>query len=606
MTGLHGWTPPERTPLIAADGTDDSQNSVASSRTDPGVSSGITPNVVRRRTKCFSVVDVGATDFAAHCDEEVSSPGGIQPRCDCSESAQLPGRSCIGDHHPRAEFCSTNCCRPRSSEADLASEAHLARPSGGFWRRSSWVVAAVLALAACAEPAPRSATPDAPDETNEELIGTTDGQAAPGSSPDAGEPPEFNESAARVTRQERRHIYPDPLGDLQAQFGIAPLMLPLGAVTTTDLGIELTMHLDDWWRLESAGPAEFVLAPPGNTIGQLRPNLFFIRPVGYVDPIIAAYEGNPPGDETLPPDGLRQWIDGLDQVVLEGTETFEVSGRQVTRYDVDLDPELGPTSDRCSPGNCVDLLWNAASDSFVLRDEETVRYYEIEDPAGPIVVIVASETGNQAFLDRSDAFMRRLEIGPSAPHPVPSDARWANFSVVERGTWTVSGLPGIEIDIADYSFISQRPGAVLTGHPVVDDGGRAIIQPLTDGTGKRIASAEGLLEAFRADPDWLIAEGETLRWADGDGIERAGYLFSVNARLRGDDPTPPILLAPLEEGDDHRLPAWPAWSPATYMAVEIGDGRVYAIGSLAIESDAMAADVIADILDFASKIRFLP
>ncbi len=465
--------------------------------------------------------------------------------------------------------------------------------------RTVLIVAAVLA-GSCSSPRPESVVPGEVDSRTPDATVTT--EAALGLQPEIP-----NLASALVERQRRRHVVPDPMGDLQEQFGIAPVMLPLGEVTTTDLGIEMTLTFERWWRLESAGPAGIALAPPENPLGRLRPNVVFFRPLGFVDPVLAPSGQFLPGDQSIERDQLGNWISALGQVVLLDSEEMMIDGRVVTRYDVDLDPALGPTSDQCSPGNCIDFAWNGASNYFNLRDEEAVSYYEIADPKGPIVVIVAYEEGDSLFGERADRLIRSARFGPSAPHPIPEDTRIANFSTVKAGEWQVSAIPDVRIRFEFYASIAQRPGLVGFGHPV-SGFGASVSRLLMNGAEERLVSAEDVLDALGADEQWNVEVGDEIDWFDADGIERSGRVMLVGTDLVEDDPTPPVLLAMLEEGDDPRLPAWPEVADSTlYLVTAVehgGSARVYAFGTFAADRDPSDPEAISRLVDVGSRLSF--
>lgn len=374
-----------------------------------------------------------------------------------------------------------------------------------------------------------------------------------------------NEASAAVARQERRHLFPDPLADLQLAYGVAPVMLPKGTITTDQLGIRMTMHLDDWWRLEWAGRAQIDMAPPDNPIGTLRPFLSFERPSHIVDPALAPYNVSLPGEGTWPLDGLREWIDALDQVVLLDTETFELSGRSVTRYDVDLDPSRGPTHDGCSPGSCIWLLSTGAQTQIVLRDLEQVRYYEVADALGPILITSIAPIGDNSFLARVDALVRQLEFGPSAPHPIPQDERTSRVIAVPRGRWSIGAIGSVEIEVDTGSVALQRPGrAGIAQGRGMDRPHPAVVRPLTKSDSKPIVTIADITEAFVEDVDWEVEELGAWYFTDLDGREITGVEVTVTGPAGGDQ-TPPILLAPLLDGDDPRMPGWPTGVSSAHL-----------------------------------------
>ncbi len=410
-----------------------------------------------------------------------------------------------------------------------------------------------------------------------------------------------NDPVAAVLRQDRRHRYPEPLTDLEQRFGIAPQLVEPGTITTDSLGIELTLDFERHWVMQESRPGWLVFAPPSNPLGGLRPVIVFQRPVGFYDAEQAPDNDVIPGDQTLPADALADWIAALPQVDLQRTVDLEIDGRTARRYDVDLVPADGPISHECRPIGCLNMMWSGGSDSIVLRGGELLRYYEIDDEQGPIIVINIAMAGDPGFHDVADRIIRGARLGPSAPHPLPEGTIWANWSRMPPGTHTAAALPGIRLTFDGDRAVDHYAGSVTVGEQAWK-GTRLLVGELVGTPGGSIETVDDAATALLDDPEWDTADLGTIELIDGDGTVHEARLISVVLREGRDDPTPALVSAPLEEGDDPRLARWPTM-PGVLIGVAEVDGRIFGFGA-SVRSWEEPEDLTDELIDWVATIRF--
>lgn len=417
-----------------------------------------------------------------------------------------------------------------------------------------------------------------------------------------------NDAVAEVLRQDRRHRYPDPLTDLELRHGIAPQLVERGELTTDSLGIELTLSLDRHWVIQESRPGWLVFAPPSNPLGALRPVIVFQRPVGFFDAEQAPKEEVIPGDQSMPADALEEWIESLPQVELQRRLELEIDGRTVRRYDVDLVPAKGPINPECRPVGCLNMMWSGGSDWIVLRGGERLRYYEIDDEQGPIVVIAIAiaTAGDPSFHDLADRFIRTARLGPSHPHPLPDGTIWSSWVRMPAGTYLAAGVPGLQLTFSRDRVVDQQAGSVTVGDHIWK-GTRGLVGELVGTPEGPIATVEEAVAALLNDPDWETADLGTIELADHVGTVHQARLVSVVSVERDGhrrERTPPLVTAPLEVGDDPRLAGWPTMPGVLIGVIELDDGRLFGLGA-SVRSSEEPEDLTDELIEWVATIQFV-
>lgn len=358
----------------------------------------------------------------------------------------------------------------------------------GFWGR--WIgtgiglIAALALLGAC--------TTDAAEPAAGTVVIRED---------EAARPRVPSEPSAQLLREVRVFGNPAPLGAVQEQLGVAPVVLDLGPMTFDELGISLTLDFPAYWRLDYAQPGTFSITRPDAGLGALLPAVTFHRPIGFAPPPLVASGRLGGGSAAWDPDfELAEWIAAVPQVVVVDQGVIDVDGRSTAWFDVDVDPELGPTKGSCQPGSCVDFLWSGAHTYSVARDLERIRWYEIPDPQGPVIVFVStSEEDFAEVVGDVHALLLSAEVGESAPHPIPHQTAYASIlEIPANESWSFAGVPGVRLTAANYALVEQRPGQLTIWRVTRAnaDGPIGFVLPVATAAGAVVASVEDLVAAI--------------------------------------------------------------------------------------------------------------
>ncbi len=384
---------------------------------------------------------------------------------------------------------------------------------GAGGRRMGMAVAGALFAAACSAPDGVSRPIGPPGDST--LV--ADGDAMDRSDPFPTAPPTSTAPtiphalSPEVYRQERLYIRPDPLGPIAAAHGTPPTLLPPGDHTTDVLGIEATVRLDDWWRLDDEAPGSFTLNRPDAPLDPAAtPAIVFERPVGLVAPGRVADDNLLPGEYPFAPDGLVSWLglwlDEVPQIEVLATGEAVAGDRTGWWYEIEVDPDAGPTLDGCSPDPCVHAWWSGASAQIVARAGESLRYYEFPDPAGPVFVLVAAnEDEYEEWVAAADRLIRVASFGNSAPHPVPDGLSVGLVRGHDPGAeWRFVAFPGLVIRTEEFRFSQQQPGKLrfepwIRNHyaHIVD---AAVVRPYQDAVGNSLGSIDEVVEVLDASP----------------------------------------------------------------------------------------------------------
>ncbi len=475
-----------------------------------------------------------------------------------------PGPSSVDD--------AENCCSTSTGQVDVAAEKAASRrgdkrrrmTDGTMWRAAAHRVAilALVASGCSSTTSTTNATVRAPstNASANEIAANDDGPAIP------------NEPSAVILRQQRLYDEPDPLGPLQETFGVAPALLPPGQHTTDVLGIDLTLHLDRWWRLDEERPGSLNLVRPDDPVAALLPALLIQRPVGIAPVDRVADSSFLNGEQTYPAADLEQWLQSVEQIEILAAGTANVGGRQAQWWDVRLDRTAGPVLDSCIPGECILAWWTGGSPTTVTRALESLRYYLVPDPEGPIFVLLASvEEEFESWVALSTEVLESARFGSSAPHPVPADVSNGLHRIHSGGdSWRFVGLPGVVVTPDRYAISLQLPGYLhvspLSSH--FGDAVSSVVRAATDRAGNQFSSVDEVvdyLEQLGATSDRVTVE----RLPDED---LDGQMASV-LKVSSDDTV--LHHAVLHEGADASFANWPKLRYAQMWLIETPIGPVF-------------------------------
>ncbi len=360
-----------------------------------------------------------------------------------------------------------------------------------------------------------------------------------------------SEPSAQILREQRAFAVPAPLGVVQEDQGIAPIVLDLGPTTFNELGISITLDFDEYWRLDNAQPGSFDITRPGAGLGALLPAVTFHRPIGFAPPpLIAAGRlgaGTALWDARL---DLETWIAAVPQVVVLAEGEIDVDGRRSRWWDVEVDPGLGPTLPSCQPGTCVELMWSGAYTHSVARDLERIRWYEIPDDQGPIIVFVSTEERDFGpVVADIDDLLERAELGPSAPLPIPDRVAYARaIEIPPNEAWLLAGVPGVSINAPNAARVIQRPGevSVYRANRGNDAHAHSVIVPVATADGETFEDASEMVSA-------IIERAETVGEVISDTM--LGYEATrIELRHDGDGF---LVLSPPRLGYAQREALWP-------------------------------------------------
>ena len=397
--------------------------------------------------------------------------------------------------------------------------------------------------------------------------------------------------SAEVLREQRAYTNTEPIPRIQRRFGIAPTILEPGSYRFDALGRDVELELTSDWRLDVETPGTFVLTRPNAELQALLPVVGFHRPIGMAQPARVGTDSISPGSsgwEDFDRWDIDSWIDAVSQLVVLDEGTLDVDGQSVRWWDLDVDPTLGPTFSGCQPGTCIAAFWTGSETYTVARDLERIRWYEIGDPHGPIVVFVAArEPEFEDLVADVDALLAAARLGDPAPHPLHAGvAQATQMLLAANQSWTFTGVPGVRFQSPSWVPVLQRPGAVWFGQIESNVG---ILRPVASATGAAIISAVDLVDALR--------EG------GGEIVEEDAQILGLSAVVVDLDlPDPPdgiVLLTDPVDGLDPALAIWPAQRHHRVWVVEGSTGpmMIAAAGVSASHLDDAIDSVLPWVLD---------
>ncbi len=458
-------------------------------------------------------------------------------------------------------------------------------------------MAIALAIAtAAATAAACAADTDTTSRRGDDPVTTAQQPSAPSASTSTA-PSMPNERSARALQQARRYQFPDPIGALQREHGLAPTMLPPGRHTTDSLGIEVTLDLDRWWRLEWEEPGSFALTRPDAALGGGAPRIVFLRPVGLA-PITRVGDADLfSGEHTSPPDDLGAWIDEVDQLMVQDTGALSVGGRDALWYDAAVVDGSGPLMEECDPTTCIHTVWAGGSQSFVARWGESIRFYDFPDSSGPIYVIVTAPPDEVAEWRRvTVALLGSVTFGESTPHPVPSDVSVGLERAHEPGSTTgFVAFPEVLATAERFSVSFQRPG-LLSFQPWVSYEHRSINRP-------------ELVRALATDTGTTIDDVADLEAAlEAGGLNRLGadaVLDRTVSAFEGDDVVGLLRRAELGDADDTRFVLWPA-EPYTRLRAWViagPSGPLLLAAMTDVDADENISEAVSEAVQMLAAIE---
>jgi len=191
-----------------------------------------------------------------------------------------------------------------------------------------------------------------------------------------------------------------------------------GTHELTALGTPLTLTFDDGWLSPLNRLGHTVLTDPAG--GSFVGDVTFLRPHLLTDP---TQPGAAVGvQDAWPLDDIEGWRDDvIDGIVTTGAERVQIGGRDAVYFEAEI-------TDRSVCGNfsyCAGFIVNTIDDfgnisgwAFQPGLHQQVWWVDQGDES-PLVVIVATPSGDRGFRDQAAALLDTLVIGDPAPHPVP-------------------------------------------------------------------------------------------------------------------------------------------------------------------------------------------
>jgi hypothetical protein len=408
---------------------------------------------------------------------------------------------------------------------------------------------------------------------------------------DEGERPTIpSEASAQVIRETRLFGDPAPLMSIQQQLGVAPLILDPGTYGFDALGTHLTLEFPKHWRLDREAPGTFWLTRPDAEFEALLPGVGFHRPTGFADPALAGFDGPP----TWIMQDLGEWIDAVPQIVVVDSGDIAIGDREGFWWDIDVDPTLGPTIRGCQPGSCVRFMWSGGMTNSVARDLERIRWYEIPDPLGPIVIFVATTDEDfDEITAEIDVLLTGAVVGPSEPNPVRGNLAIAARAIIQSNTpIMIAGIEGLTIDAPHFLDVFQRPGEVIAwrSNSVNTDQRVGLAVPATDLEGNPIRSVDDIISAIEANASTFSSS--------------AGEVLGLSATLvdfEQDGEAMMLLTAP-RPGFSSTQAVWPELPKGRAWVIDspVGPAIVSALG----RSDEDLAEAIDRVDSFIEWITF--
>lgn len=452
------------------------------------------------------------------------------------------------------------------------------------------------------EEPPATGLPVEPSETDCVPMVAPVGGAGPEIVAPSEEPSAFV-SLRSARRVDGTHL----VSDLEDRLGtIAPLVLPPGRHETTVLGTPLAMDLSAPWRLMRADPGLLVFMSGDETLAQDRPLIRAGRPASVFLPEVAgdpgSVEAGEPDTEDVP-ESLLDWFDSIDSVVVRACASTEVSGAEAVVYDVEVDPDLGPTS-FCQPiGDCVSgLRWHTSGPAARTEVNFNTRYryqvWEIEQPETDIVVVSqASPDEADVWFERTAAFVTSWDLGDPAPIDLPEGA-FAGIGDVTGGPLVPLSLPFLRFDVVEPVWAGTLGNFVAFGpieeSPPWQDGPAIELFVPNASTVGPVASAADVVSAL--DDAGIVT-------ASRDDRTVLGVTASV-IEIEGDGTTPVLRTSgaePRDPSEDEGFGWWIAGPGETLWVVDLDGVGPLVIATAHPPDDREAFETWAlDLIDAAT------
>lgn len=299
-------------------------------------------------------------------------------------------------------------------------------------------------------------------------------------------------------------------GDLEDQYGTAPLVLGPGAYSSEQLGTPMTISTDEPIRLRVEAPGAIVIDDPAFERPGGGPALLFLRPSGVATP--SALADPRAGDlrglvsDPLPEDFIA-WLQALDQTKVSEPVSGTIGGYETHQVTVTVNA-TSTTAFGCILGpDCVNLLEIEGAPIGMIQvfSQATFEFWEIEQPGTDIVLMLqAPGDTHEDELSRYQPLIDAIDFGTPVewPESPDSDIQRRPWGAVESGDHRFIGLPDLRLAAEGQRFFRQVDGSlsVSTAAPGVPD---VTVLKLRLVAETPVASTDELLAAL-ADRGWTL------------------------------------------------------------------------------------------------------
>ena len=211
-------------------------------------------------------------------------------------------------------------------------------------------------------------------------------------------------------------------GDIEGEWGTAPLLLTPGEWTTTQLGVTVSFELDDPLLLWEDNPDYVELAPPNTDNAQTRSLLAMMRPSWIISPNavgdqdaaqerLGAAEASP-----RTADDFEAWLAGTPQVdVVESTDTT-VGGLAATRWTLSVNPAEGPTYS-CLIGSACVSTWVPTSCEcrrlqvpLAISNGAVTTVWFVEQPGSALIIVARALDAEAGFVETAASIVDTITL----------------------------------------------------------------------------------------------------------------------------------------------------------------------------------------------------
>ncbi len=302
------------------------------------------------------------------------------------------------------------------------------------------ILAFSLLFISCS-PAEESSIPDTDAASSQEdttAADIPDGSEATVPLPVPANPSQPEDGLLGRHRRTRANSFGHLMGDLEAQWGVGPLLLPPGVWTTGQLGTEVSIELDRPWIMSEESPDHLSLIPPVPGDGP-QSVLFLMRPRWIVPPAattdpdaMAAMLG---GAESTA-QGFAPWVNQVEEIDVVSTEELEISGQPTTRYEIEVTtldgPALGCIEGRSCVASWIPVAASGWRESLPIMfvSDAKMTVWEIEMPEANLIALAREQTDSPGFLVDAERVVEQLQFRDIGP-PSMSASEYASIG----GIW---------------------------------------------------------------------------------------------------------------------------------------------------------------------------